>query len=101
MVGEMRKAGFLWGFFLSFLITPLVGLLLVFLYGPKEKISNKYLPAMEEGDRYLFKKDNQSAWDNYMDALFYLNREGKKKGKKEKKRQEHLLYVEGKLNELT
>ena len=103
LVGRDRKIGFGMAFFWALLLSPLIGLIIA-LISDKEKIQseqNKWKQPLETAKKAEYKQQTDIAIDNYMDALFYLEKDNKNHSKEaEKHRQDLILWVQNKVQNL-
>ena len=76
-LGKDKKIGFAGAFFLSLLLSPLIGLIIVLASSSKAP-QNKVSPAMSklinEGDQLFRKQDFYSAIEKYIEALKYSDK---------------------------
>jgi len=74
LIGKNKKIGFAGAFFLSLLLSPLIGLIIVLVSNPKEP-QNQLSPVMtkliNEGDQLFRKHEYNRAIDKYIEALKY------------------------------
>ena len=103
LIGQDRKIGFGMAFFLSLILSPLIGLVIV-LVSDKDKIQAeqiKWRECLETAKKAEFKQQNNIAIDNYMDALFYLEKDNKNHGNKaEENRQKLIEWTKNKVETL-
>jgi hypothetical protein len=88
--GSGKRVGYWGAFFLSLLLSPLIGLIIAILSPDEEKtvpvvqIDKKgWKHYYELGQRYEFKEKYAEALDAYQDSLFELKRIDRKLSKKE------------------
>jgi hypothetical protein len=80
IVGDKRKIGFGWSLFWSLLLSPLIGILITLAYDKKENKLRQNLIEQQKFEYYIelgkkaeYKKNYETAIDNYMDALYHLD----------------------------
>lgn len=80
-VGSGKRIGGAGAFFLSLILSPIIGLLFVIASAPKEtkakpqhisEQKHRFEEYMEAGKRSEFKEKYEDALDQYQDALYYL-----------------------------
>lgn len=74
--GSSRKIGFWAVFFISLLLSPLIGLIAVIASSPAQPTQqmSTWRKAYEDGKRHEFKGQYEQALDKYMDALYDYGR---------------------------
>jgi len=77
LLGKNRKIGSAGAFFLSLILSPLIGLIIVLISNPR-KIQNQISPIMtkliNEGDQLFLKQKYKSAIEKYNEALKYSDK---------------------------
>ena len=85
-VSSNMDRGFWFGFFLSLLLSPVIAIIIILVTKPDTKSpekQHKYMGFKEEADREFFKSNHEKALDLYLNALFHLENDYPKLGKKE------------------
>ena len=71
-LGKTRKIGYWSAFFITLLLSPLLGLLFVGFSDRETKESHRYKDSMEQAKKEEFKGNISIAIDKYQDTLYYL-----------------------------
>jgi len=104
VVGKNRKIGFGGAFFLSLLLSPIIGLVIALLSKPKKDITeeHKFLAYKELAKKAEFKGQIDQAIDYYMDSLYHLENDYKNLTNKklEEGRLNHIKYIKDKIETL-
>lgn len=89
ILGKDRKIGFGLSFFLSIILSPLIGLIIVLISDKSKKVikKQKYKEFKELAEKEEYKENYKKAIDLYMDALYHLEHDYKSvSGKSDEKR---------------
>lgn len=105
IAGKNKKIGFWGGFFLSLLLSPLIGIIVVLLSGKKidTKEEHKFLYYKELAKKAEFKGQYKEAIDNLMDCQYHLENDYKNKKldqKSEEGRQKKIIGTKAKIENL-
>ncbi len=71
-LGKTRKIGYWGAFFITLLLSPLLGLLFVGFSDRETKETHRYQDSLEQAKREEFKGNIATAIDKYQDTLYYL-----------------------------
>jgi hypothetical protein len=99
LLGQNRKIGF-WGAFLfSFLLSPIIGLLITIVSDSAQSESEKHVfkKYIERAAKAKNKEDYKSAHDNYLDAIYHLEHDYKAPNKS---RMDLIISLKKKVNNL-
>lgn len=106
MFGSNKKIGY-WGtFFVSLLLSPLIGLIIALVSADKAPANTKvkepaWHAAREEARKFEFKEKYPEALDKYQDSLYELLKvEVAPNSKREAKKAELKLQLESKVSEM-
>jgi hypothetical protein len=101
-LGKDRKIGFGLAFFLSLILSPLIGLVIVLL-SDKKNIQTEYnwVKEYELGKKAEYKGQTDIAIDYYLNALYYLENDKRKLNKKvEISKQESITRLKNRVENL-
>ena len=100
-LGKTREIGY-WGtFFITLLLSPLIGLLFVAFSDKKTIKTHRYKESMEHAKKEEFKGNMAIAIDKFQDALYYLNNDYQNLNPKLKNSHQTLIiYIQNKIEEL-
>ena len=103
-LGKKKNIGFGGAFFLSILLSPLIGLIIALSSKEKKDIKEEYkfLEYLELAKKEDFKGQYEKAIDHYMDALYHLENDYKnlKNQKLEAGRKNHIKSIKEKIEML-
>ncbi len=79
-IGDKRKIGFFWSFFVALIFSPIIGLIIALISDKKMYNTNNtnnqkhsFEEYLEKGKKSEYKGNYETAIDNYMDALYHLD----------------------------
>jgi len=100
-VGSKRKIGWAGAFFISLLLSPLIGLIVVAFSDKNSATKHKWKEYAESAKKSEFKGEISDAISNYMDAIYHLENDYKNLSQKsEETRSERLADLRMKVEEL-
>jgi hypothetical protein len=103
-LGKNKNIGFGGAFFLSILLSPLIGLIITLLSDKKKDVNeeHKFLAYKELAKKAEFKGQVDQAIDHYMDSLYHLENDYKNLNNKkfEEGRQNHIKFIKEKIEAL-
>jgi hypothetical protein len=99
-LGQNKNIGFWGGLFISLLLSPLIGLIVVLVSSEKKPTPEDTLPhktIIEEAEKAEFKGDKAKAIDLYLDALYTVKKYQFKTSGHQKQQEDKIASIENKI----
>ncbi len=100
-MGKARKIGYWGAFFISLLLSPVLGIIIVSISGRETIVTPRFQESIDLAKKEEFKGNTSIAIDKYSDALYYLKNDYPNLNPKLLVSHQHLITnVQSKIEEL-